>query len=109
MVRSFIRTNFTLNTLLLMTVVMNTIEALANFTIYYFPFLNVHYTPDSDRQCFKSGGLRKSLVELKVSNWKSDLHPLTGRVLMKNNQKYTQLKARGNRNVVQWSPLETGR
>ena len=26
---------------------------------------------------------------------------------MKNNQKYTQLKARWDRNVVQWSPLES--
>ena len=37
-----------------------------NVTIYHFPFLNVQYTPpDSDRQRFKSGGLRKPLVEHK--------------------------------------------
>ena len=61
MVRSLARPNFTIKSLLLMTVVMNTMSY-QNVTIYHFPFLNVQYTPqDSDRQRFKSGGLRKSL------------------------------------------------
>ena len=37
-----------------------------NVITYHFPFLNVQYKqPDSDSQRFKSGGLRKSLVEHK--------------------------------------------
>ena len=50
-----------------MTVVMDTrpYQSL-NVTIYHFPFLNVQYTPpDSDRQRFKLGVLRKTLVEHK--------------------------------------------
>ena len=71
-----------------MTVVMDTrpYQSL-NVTIYHFPFLNVQYTPpDSDRQRFKSGGLRKT-PNIKVSNWKSDPYLPTGRVPVKNNQK----------------------
>ena len=67
MVKSFVSANFTLTSLLLMTVVMNTrpYQSL-NVTIYHLTFLNVQYTqPDSDSQRFKSGGLIKSLVEHK--------------------------------------------
>ena len=50
-----------------MTVVMNTRSYQSlNVTTYHFPLLSVQYTqPDSDSQRFKSGGLRKSLVEHK--------------------------------------------
>ena len=97
-----------------MTVVMDTrpYQSL-NVTIYHFPFLNVQYTPpDSDRQHFNSGGLGKSLVEHKVSNWKSDPYLPTGRVLVKTNRNMRNLRSEGIEmlfNGVHWSPLDTDR
>ena len=52
-----------------MTVVINKVKALSKFKLCHIPLpllLNVQYTPaDSDRQRFKSGGL-KSVVEYKT-------------------------------------------
>ena len=51
---------------------------------------------------------RKSLF-VKVSNWNSERHLVSSRsLLVKKKQNSTQFKATGDRNIVQWSPFETG-